>query len=376
MPPSPRDILILQSIPGVGPLRLRALLGRFSGMEEIRRASLHQLAGAEGVDRKTGEAIVAFFRGMRLDEACRSADEQLLRLGRGGNRGVTLWDPEYPSLLRSIYDPPLILYSRGIFATAGNPAVAVVGTRTPSSYGLLSAERFAEELAAAGITVVSGLARGIDTASHHAALRAGGTTVAVIGSGLDRIYPSENSSLARRIAGSGAVLSEYPLGTRPDAVNFPRRNRIISGLTLATVIIETGTAGGAMITAGTALDQNREVFALPAAIKRGRRSGANALIRDGRALLVEGVDEILSELAPLLPAHLRGALPPPPPPIELSLFERRLLDVLGDEPMHLDAIAACADLAAGDTLVHLLTLELKGAIRQMAGKQFVRTGGA
>jgi DNA processing protein len=242
--------------------------------------------------------VASFVRGREFVSRCRSVDAKLLRLARSGDSTVTLWDPGYPSLLRVIYDPPPLLFVRGSLARIEEPAVAVIGTRSASPYGTLLAERLAAGLAEHRITVVSGLARGIDTTAHRAALASGGTTVAIIGSGLDRIYPAENIPLSARIARTGAIISEYAPGTPPCAMHFPRRNRIISGLTLGTIVVETGIKGGAMITAGLAFDQNREVFAFPAPVDLGRPAGTNRLIREGRALLVESVEDVLEEFAP------------------------------------------------------------------------------
>jgi DNA processing protein len=298
MPPTPRDILILQSIPGVGPHRLRGLLHRFPSADLVAHASVDQLVGTDGIDRKTAARMASFVQGREFALRCRAADATLLRLAHCGDIGVTFWDSAYPSLLRVIYDPPLLLFVRGSLAEIEEPAIAVVGTRSATPYGTLLAERLAAGLAAHRITVVSGLARGIDTSAHRAALAEGGRTVAVIGSGLDRIYPRENTPLSARIARTGAVISEYAPGTPPNAMHFPRRNRIISGLTLGTIVVETGIKGGAMITAGIALNQNREVFALPAPVDPTRPAGTNRLIREGRALLVESVEDVLEEFAP------------------------------------------------------------------------------
>jgi DNA processing protein len=251
--------------------------------------------------------------------------------------------------------------------------VAIVGTRSPSVYGKQMAEQFAAGLASMGITVISGLARGIDTVAHSAALKAGGRTIPVIGSGIDVIYPPENRQLVDRILEAGALVSEFEMGAKPDAGNFPRRNRIISGISLGTVVVETGANGGAMITATTALDQNRDVFAIPSAVNSKIRSGANLLIKDGRALLVETVDDILEELGPRLKHIVRDntRLRKEPPP-DLSLFERQVLDAMGDDPIHIDALAERAGVSVSDALVHLLSLEFKRAVRQIPGKYFAR----
>lgn len=286
---------------------------------------------------------------------------------------VTFWDEEYPDQLKRIYDPPPFLFLKGALQPQDAAAIAVVGTRNPTPYGTHVAQHFAGELAGKGITVVSGLARGIDTVAHGAALKAGGRTVAIIGSGVDIIYPSENADLARRLIDGGALLSEFMMGAKPDAVNFPQRNRIISGMSLGTIVIETGIEGGAMITARAALDQNREVFAVPSPLTPAGRSGTNRLIREGSATLVECIDDILQELAPqltgLIPDLPRAPRPPLPP---LSLFEQRLFDVLDDHPQHIDLVAEHSGFSTAEALVHLLSLEFKGAARQLPGKHFLR----
>ncbi|HEX9006493.1 MAG TPA: DNA-processing protein DprA, partial [Bacteroidota bacterium] len=286
-----------------------------------------------------------------------------------------LWDEEYPPHLRAIYDPPPLLFVRGTIEPSDASSVALVGTRAPSAYGLQAAQRFAAGLARLGVAVVSGLARGIDTAAHAAALGAGGRTLAVIGSGIDVPYPPENRGLAARIAACGAVVSEYPMGTKPDAGNFPRRNRIISGITLGTVVVETAVDGGAMITARTALDQNREVFAYPAAVREGTAAGTNRLIREGKALLVESVDDVLAEFGSRLggPAvRSRPAAPEAARPA-LTLFEQGVLDAVpGDEPAHINALAGVLQMPVAELLAHLLALECKGLVRQLAGKYFLR----
>jgi DNA processing protein len=294
-------------------------------------------------------------------------------LHRAGGRIITFWDDEYPANLKRIYDPPAFLFVKGTFREREEHAIAIVGTRNPTPYGNSIAEKFAAELSRSGLTIVSGLARGIDTVAHSAALRAGGRTLAIIGSGLDVIYPAENKQLAARIAEHGAIVTEHEMGAKPDAVNFPRRNRIISGIALGTLVAETGIEGGAMITAAIALDQNREVFAIPSGLSDRRVSGTNRLIKEGKALLTESVADILSELGP----RLRN-LPGQPgnqssdPGENLSLFERRLYDAMDDQPLHIDQITARTSFPAGDALVHLLSLEFKGLVVQRAGKIFVK----
>ena len=370
----PCTLLLLSKIPGIGIIRLRSLVNHFGDPARILEATPRELVAVEGIEEKTALAIARFCRSADMGALRRTLDDQMHRLQRTGGRIVSLWEKDYPSNLKKIYDPPIVLFVRGSFDQKDAYSIAVVGTRDPSPYGIHCAERFATELARKGLPVISGLARGIDTAAHAAALRAHGRTIAVIGSGIDRIYPSENGPLAERISRAGAVVSEYEMGAKPDAVNFPRRNRIISGIAIATLVAETGVEGGAMITATTALDQNRDVFAIPFAINEKRKSGTNLLIRESKAMLVECVDDIVAELAPRLRGILSSASPlPREAPAELSLFERKIYDVLPeDAPIHIDALAQRSGLSTSDTLAHLLSLEIKGVVRQTPGKMFSR----
>jgi len=375
MPARIRSLLMLTRVPGIGVQRFRALVDHFHGADAVLGASPRELCGAPGIHRRTALAVASFLKGPAGKEAAGFADDQLRRMDLAGGRCVTIWDTEYPAALKRIYDPPPLLFLRGSLVPGDSSSLAIVGTRSPSAYGVQIAERFAAGLARLGITVVSGLARGIDTAAHTVAVRSGGRTLAVIGSGLDVVYPPENRELATRIASLGGVLSEYPMGTKPDAGNFPRRNRIISGISIGTIIVETATDGGAMITASTALDQNREVFAIPSPVREGRPGGTNMLIRSGKALLVETVEEVIEELRP----HLRDILPPGVPLKErarpvLTLFEQGVLEAFTDDaPVHVDMLAARARMPISDVLAHLLALECKGVVRQMPGKYFVRS---
>jgi len=247
-------------------------------------------------------------------------------------------------------------------------SIAMVGTRQPTNYGKIQAEKFAADLARQNITTVSGLARGIDSITHSASLKNGGRTIAVIGSGLDVIYPPENKKLFEQIAEKGAIISEFPLGTKPDAPNFPKRNRIISGLSLGCIIIESGVAGGAMQTASFALDQNREVFALPGNVGVKQSDGTNLLIQKGEAELVRSAEDVLIELELKLKPVLGKNIPKQQ--VDLNLFEEKILNILDSEPLHIDKIAAEAELSTSDCLVHLLSLEFKGMIKQLPGKVF------
>ena len=361
-----RDLLRLSSVPRIGSTKIRALIAHFKTPIGVLEASPRDLIKVAGIEKKLASNIAHHEDGERF------ADEQLKRLNKLGARIITVWDKEYPELLKRIYDPPALLYVLGKFSAKDAHAVAIVGTRQPSHYGQSVAESFACDLSVLGITTVSGLARGVDTIVHTVTLKSGGRTIAVIGSGLDVPYPPENRKLMEQITERGAVVSEFPMGAKPDATNFPRRNRIISGLALGTVIVESAEDGGAMITASTALDQDREVFAVPGIITEKRSSGPHKLIQDGRAKLVQNVDDILDELN-LQIRRGEGNLVERQPMVQLSVFEQKLYDLLKTEPLHIDDLAESADSSTSDVLVTLLSLEFKGLIKQLPGKMFVKS---
>ncbi len=352
-------------IPGVGAARLRSLVSHFGNPESVLEAGERELIEVEGIDRGTARRIV------RRESFEEDIQSQLSRLNKAESRLVTFWDKDYPENLKKIYDPPVFLFVRKALSDADKYSIAIVGTRSPTPYGRRTAERFASQLSEKGITVISGLARGIDTSAHAAAIRSGGRTVAVLGSGVDVIYPAENRRLSEEIISNGALVSEYYMGAKPDAMNFPRRNRIISGMSLGTILIETDVNGGAMITAGSALDQNREVFAVPGNLMEKKSRGTNKLIKEGQAKLVEDVSDVVEELR----YKLKGVLKTPPKPqtrIQLTLFEQKVYDLLTDEPCHIDMLSEKAEIATSDLLVQLLSLELKGVVKQLPGKYFTR----
>ncbi|MGB9772932.1 MAG: DNA-processing protein DprA [Bacteroidota bacterium] len=365
-----RALLELSAIPGIGSGRLRMLVSHFGDPESVLRASAKELTQVDGINRKLASLIV------HHEPNTQFVEEQLSRINKTNGKIVTFWDKEYPPLLKKIFDPPAILFMRGNLQQRDTHAIAIVGTRRPSSYGETMAEKFSRELASLGITIVSGLALGIDSIAHAAALKANGRTLAVIGSGVDIIYPSDNRKLAERIIERGAIISEFPMGEKPDSGNFPRRNRIISGMTLGTIIIESAEDGGAMITASTALDQNREVFAVPGSVLDKRSSGCHRLIKEGRAKLITSVDDVLAELEaslrPILKRRHGEEKRESPAAESLNLFERKLYDVLAEGTLHIDLIAEKAGMSTSDALVHLLSLEFKNMVRQLPGKMFSR----
>ena len=356
-----RALIGLSLVPGVGPGRIRAVLARFRSAVRAMKASPRALAEVPGIGPQTAQAIAAF-------DGARVAEEQLRRAEQVGAWLLPLWDVRFPRLLQQIYDPPAFLWVRGNLVPEDERAVAIVGTRRATEYGRGAAHDLAQALAERGLTVVSGLAYGIDGAAHRGALvPPSGRTLTVLGSGVDRIYPARHTRLAEAIEERGAVLSEYPMGAAPDAPNFPRRNRIVSGLALGTLVVEAFEKGGALITARLALEQNREVFAIPSAIQSRAGAGANRLIQRGHAKLVLSADDVLDELG-LAPSEA----PPSAPPQDLGPIEQKLYDALGSEPVHIDALCAATGLDASTALVYLLSLEFKGLVRQMAGKQFYR----
>jgi len=361
--PDAEGLLRLIAVPGVGPNRLRALLAYFQSTEAVFAASISQLTRVEGIDRKTAESI-------RGSDSADFAREQLERLRALGGELISFWDPRFPDGLRRTADPPAFLFAKGRLHPEDACSVAIVGTRSPTTYGRLITERLATDLALRGLTIVSGFARGVDTLAHSAAIRAGGRTIAVLGTGLDVVYPPENVRLARQICEHGALVTEYPLGTGPDAPNFPRRNRIICGMSLGTVVVEAGVKSGALITAELALEQNREVFAVPGPVNSPKSQGTNQLIRDG-AVLVSSADDVIQELAPQLRQFLHER-EQPEVPADLSESEQCVFQALGGTAKHIDLLAAELGQPTSAVLATLLTLELRGLVRQFPGKLFAR----
>jgi DNA processing protein len=298
----------------------------------------------------------------------REVDEQLELIEKHRVHALTIWDKRYPTLLKKTADPPLVLFYKGELRENWPPCLAVVGTRTPTQYGKTITEKLVGELIHNGIAIVSGLARGIDTIAHQSALDYGGKTIAVLGCGLDHIYPPENKKIYQVIEEKGILFSEYFIGTGPDAVNFPRRNRIISGISLGVLIVEAGDKSGALITANYALDQNREVFAIPGTINNPKSSGPHRLIQQG-AKLVQDVQDILDEIAPGLEQNQPAEKPIPP---HLSQLDRTVLENLSTDPKHIDRLVLELKQTPAIILSSLLNLELSGLVRQLSGKMFIR----
>lgn len=345
---------------GIGPVRLRVLIQAFGSVAAAWQASEADLRAMKLNRRAIGNLLKV--------RRTTSLDDLVTAVRRAGVQVMTWDSPEYPGLLSQIPDPPPVLFVYGELEPADAWAVAVVGTRKATTYGREVARRLAGELAQNGVTVVSGLARGIDGIAHQAALDAGGRTIAVLGSGVDVIYPAEHRALARAIAGGhGAVVSDYPLGTRPEATNFPPRNRIISGLSLGTVVVEAGLRSGALITADFALDHGRDVFAVPGSILSPGSAGCNRLLRDGAHVLTE-VRDVLEVLnLDQVPEKQAARLALPENPTEAALFES-----LSAEPCHLDVLARRAGIPVATVSSTLVMMELKGMVRQVGSLQYVR----
>lgn len=360
------DLYLLLSVEGIGPGRIRNLLAKFKSTKNILSADYQSLTNVEGISTNLAKRISK--ASQERDKIERFAETELKKLEKIGGEIITVWDEEYPQLLKKIYDPPILFYLLGSLTDKDQYSIAIVGTRQPTNYGKIQTEKISAELSGQGITIVSGMARGIDSIAHNSAIKSGGRTIAVVGTGLNVIYPPENKKLFEKIAESGAVISEFVLGTKPDAQNFPRRNRLISGLCLGVIIIETGIAGGAMQTAAFALDQNREVFALPGNVGVKQADGTNLLIQKSEAKLIRSAEDVILELELKLKPVLGKNIPKQQ--IDLSLFEEKIINIMNSEPLHIDKIAQMANLSTSDCLVNLLSLEFKGLIKQLPGKMF------
>lgn len=363
-----KELLEALALPGLGATTVRRLLRRFGSWPKARAASATELSEL-GLKPS---AVRAVMRG-RPDH---SPAEELARARAAGVRVIAWSDPEFPPGLRTDDHQPLLLYVKGDIRESDRLAVGIVGSRRASIYGRTHAERLAFELAQAGVTVVSGLALGIDTAAHQGALKGHGRTLAVLGNGLSGIYPPENDQLAREVAKSGALISELPMDAAPSAANFPQRNRIIAGMSVGVLVVEASRSSGALITARMANEMGRDVFAVPGDIGRPQTRGTHRLIRDG-ATLVESVEDILEALGPLTaPLAVREDDAPLTDPRALALnpHERRLFDLLDSTPKDIDQLTRESNLSAGNAASILMVLELKHMATQLPGQRYVRTG--
>jgi DNA processing protein len=359
-----RDWLALQLVPGLGPRLTAALLARFGSARGVLEASAAQLQEVPHIGAKTASGLHEAIRNVNIEG-------ELEQVARFGVQVLRLGTPEYPATLATIPDPPHLLYVRGALSAADARAVAIVGSRQCTSYGVRIAERLGSGLARAGYTIVSGLARGIDGAAHRGALQAKGRTLAVLAGGLSKIYPPEHADLAREVEASGALLSEASMSMTPLAEMFPARNRLISGLSKGVIIVEAAERSGALITARLAGEQGRLVFAVPGPVDSLASAGTLKLLRDG-ATLIRGVEDVLEELEGM-PALVEEAAPRAArAPTGLSAEEQRLWDLVAQQPRHFDELAQQLQIPAGRLSGMLLPLEMRGAIRRLPGNRFER----
>jgi DNA processing protein len=375
-----RFIYYLLNAEGLGTVRIKKLIDVFKDPEIIFKASYNELVNVDGISHSTAKAIRKCYS--QEDKLSESYDRMLEKMDKLNIRAVTYIDNEYPLLLKKIYDPPVILFYKGDVKNNSlndsiTNSIGIVGTRTPTAYGKKLSESFANELSSMGITVVSGFARGIDTIAHRAVLSneaRKASTAAVFGNGVDVIYPPENKKLYSVLEKEGIMISECEIGAKPDSVNFPRRNRIISGLSYGILIVESGKEGGALITARCALDQSREVFAVPGDINSKFSKGTNELIKNGLAKLVNNTDDILEELQGKLKnvESESGVTVKAVSSDGLHGNEKKLFEIIASskDSMHIDMISENTGFNISDCLVLLLNLEFKGYVKQLPGKMF------
>jgi len=366
---SPHDILpalTLSLIPGVGPRLQAALLERFETPETVLQQSAESLLSVDGVGKQIADRMTSPIHAAAAQEMAKRCADMNVRLLQKGRS-------EYPSNLQTVEDSPLVLFCRGTIEPVDQLAVGIVGSRRCTAYGRRQAERLAGTLARAGFTIVSGLARGIDAAAHRGALAAGGRTIAVMATGVKNIYPPEHADLAVEITHSGAVVSEFPLDTKPRPGLFPQRNRIISGLSLGVIVVEANRNSGALYTARHALEQGRDVFAVPGQIDSIASAGCHDLLRDG-VTLIRSADDVIEDLGPLDRPATTAKDNTVHVPRELSLNpqETQILNLLSESPIHIDEVIAASGLEISRVLSTLTVLEMKRFVRRLQGNMLVR----
>lgn len=371
-----RKYLRLHLCRGVGPIRSAQLIRELGGIDAVLGASVADLSSVRGVGAQTADSIA---RGRDTTDVDAEIDSAV----RKGVQILCVEDAGYPVLLRRIEDPPACLYVRGALEPEDAVAFGIVGARHATHYGVEQAERFAARAGAAGMTVVSGMARGVDSAAHHGAIVASGRTIAIIGCGLSYLYPPDAIELAERIERNGAILSELPMDVAPDPKNFPPRNRIIAGLSLGVLVVEAARRSGALITARLATEYNREVFVLPGRVDMPQSSGCHTLIRKGEGLLVTCFEDVLDgfgEVGEVLSgrhdesAEHEGERSQSRPIVKLSDEEMRVLEAIGNEPSPAEAICERSRLPASRVAIALTTMQLKGVVRRAPGELFFRAG--
>ncbi len=358
--------LALYMIPGLGNTVLKRLIQAFGDPETVFSAGMTELMNVEGMRKDIARKI--------MDRALdREAEGELRNAEKYHARIVAYTDPSYPALLREIHNPPMILYVKGKEIPLTQTFVGVVGSRNPTHYGRKAAERIGSGLARRGAGVVSGLARGIDSAAHRGCLMGKGFTIGVVGTGIDVVYPASNKTLFKQIEENGAIVSEFVTGTPPEPKNFPIRNRIISGLSRGTAVVEATRKSGSLITASLALDQGRDVFAVPGSIDSFKSTGAHFLIKQG-AKLIENADDILDEFGFIGKGTLVKGVPRDADgtPRHMNEFERKVYEIIGDYPVHMDDIVRLGKMDVGKVAGILMKMELEGIVKQLPGKMFVR----
>ncbi len=361
------SLLILNAIDGLGPIRTKELLSHFSSAQNILKASQEDFSFTSRIPRKVIQNIFDF----KKDEFLKKEYELIKK----HNVDIySIFQEQYSKNLKNIFDAPIVLYVKGSLKSIDDQAISIVGSRRSSIYGTSIAEKFAMQLCDYNITVISGMARGIDTAAHRGALRARGRTIAVLGSGIANIYPAENTKLSEEISKNGAVISEFSMQTKPLASNFPRRNRIVSGLSLGVIVVEAAKRSGALITSDCALEQGREVFAVPGKVDTPSAQGVNNLIKQG-AKLVSCVEDVLEDLNIELRNASKKEVKNCFDSVDLNLgqIENKILNQISLKPIHLEQILEFTEYSVSQASSALLSLELKHLIRQLPGKLFVRT---
>lgn len=358
-----RHWIALNMVLGIGKTLFHRLVKEIGSPEQVFRSTRRELMQVDGIGGKTADEILKF-------DVERKIEREFLLMEKLGINFLTSSCPDYPHLLKSIYDPPPVLYYAGRKLDQFPLTLAIVGTRAPTNYGIQVAERLSLRLAQMGVCIVSGMARGIDTIAHHSAIKVGGSTLAVFGCGLSHTYPPENVVLRKQIVAHGAVVSEFAISVKPDRNNFPARNRVISGLSAGTLVVEAGEKSGALITAQFALEQGRDVFAVPGNISSPNSRGTNQLIKMG-AKLVDSPDAVIEELSPALQGLLKLPQQKATAPINLSPKEQCLFSLLSEEERHIDLLIENSRLSPAEVSSTLIQLELKGLVRQKDGKMFI-----
>ncbi len=359
------NLLLLNMVPGLLPSHQYKLLKYFGTADKILKSSIQELRQVANISEELSAKIFATKETIDIKKELDLIEKHNVSI-------ITIFDDTYPKILKSMPDPPLILYVKGKLLREDDNSIAIVGCRKASSYGKIIAEKFAGDLAVKGFTIVSGMARGIDTYAHRGCLAKNGRTIAVLGNGLVHCYPPESKNLMSEISENGAVISEFSMQTKPERFNFPRRNRIISGISLGIIVVEAPKSSGALITADFALEQGKEVFAIPGNINSENSIGPNNLIKNG-AKLVENIEDIIEELRPILPLPLKedkqtnSYLP------ILSQDEQKLYQNINSDPVHIDVLVRNCGFEISKTNYLLLNLEIKKIIQQIPGKLFIRT---